>query len=115
MATIQHTNAATDVAIVYTWTGMTTSDVGTAIYLDGKHHLTAQVLGTFNAATVEFDGSIDGTNFVASTKKNAAGAVSFTAAGMAAFDTEPLYVRPKATGGGASTSVTCILLVRGGD
>ena len=113
MATIQHTNTATDGSIVYTWTGMTTSDVGTAIYLDGKHHLTAQVLGTFNAATVEFDGSIDGTNFVSSTKKNAAGAVSFTAAGMAAFDTEPLYVRPKATGGGASTSVTCILLVRG--
>ena len=115
MATIQHTNAATDGAIVYTWTGMANNDVGTAIYLDGKHHLTAQVLGTFNAATVEFDGSIDGTNFVASTKKNAAGGVTFTAAGMAAFDTEPLYVRPKATGGGASTSVTCILLVRGGD
>jgi len=53
MATIQHTNTATDGSIVYTWTG------------------------------------------------------------MAAFDTEPLYVRPKATGGGASTSVTCILLVRG--
>ena len=102
MATIQHTNSATDGAIVYTWTGMANNDVGTAIYLDGKHHLTVQVLGTFNAATVEFDGSIDGTNFVA-----------FTAAGMAAFDTEPLYVRPKATGGGASTSVTCILLVRG--
>ena len=114
MATIQHTNAATDGAIVYTWTGMANNDVGTAIFLDGKHHLTAQVLGTFNAATVEFDGSIDGTNFVASTKRNAAGAVSFTAAGMAAFDTEPLYVRPKATGG-VSTSVTCILLVRGDD
>ena len=88
MATIQHTNTATDGSIVYTWTGMANNDVGTAIYLDGKHHLTAQVYGTFNAATVEFDGSIDGTNFVASTKKNAAGSVSFTAAGMAAFDTE---------------------------
>jgi len=114
MATIQHTNTATDGAIVYTWTGMTTSDVGTAIFLNGRHHLTAQVLGTFGTATVEFDGSIDGTNFVASTKKNAAGAVTFTAAGMAAFDTEPLYVRPKVTGG-VSTSVTCILLVRGDD
>lgn len=114
MATIQHTNTATDGAIVYTWTGMANNDVGTAIFLDGKHHLTAQVLGTFNAATVEFDGSIDGTNFVSSTKKNAGGAVTFTAAGMAAFDTEPLYVRPKVTGG-VSTSVTCILLVRRGD
>ena len=113
MATIQHTNTATDGAIVYIWTGMANNDVGTAIFLDGKHHLTAQVYGTFNAATVEFDGSNDGTNFVASTKKNAGGAVTFTAAGMAAFDTEPLYVRPKATSGGASTSVTCILLVRG--
>lgn len=113
MATIQHTNTATDGAIVYTWTGMANNDVGTAIYLDGKHQLTAQVFGTFNAATVEFDGSIDGTNFVASTKKNAAGGITFTIAGMAAFDTEPLYVRPKVTGGGASTSVTCILLVRG--
>lgn len=115
MATIQHTNTATNGAIVYTWTGMANNDVGTAIFINGKHHLTAQVLGTFNAATAEFDGSIDGTNFVASTKRNAAGAVSFTAAGMAAFDTEPLYVRPKVTGGGVSTSVTCILLVRGGD
>ena len=115
MATIQHTNAATDGSIVYTWIGMLNTDVGTAIYLDGKHHLTAQVLGTFNGATIEFDGSIDGVNFVASTKKNAAGGVVFTVAGMAAFDTEPLYVRPKVTGGGALTSVTCILLVRGGE
>jgi hypothetical protein len=115
MATIQHTNTATDGAIVYTWTGMANNDVGTAIFLDSKHHLTVQVYGTFGTATVEFDGSIDGTNFVASTKKNAGGAVTFTAAGMAAFDTEPLYVRPKATGGGVSTSVTCILLVRGDD
>lgn len=113
MATIQHTTStATDGAIAYTWTGMTTSDVGTAIYLDGRHHLTAQVLGTFGSATVEFDGSLDGTNFVASTKKSVGGAVTFTAAGMASFDTEPLYVRPKVTGG-VSTSVTCILLVRG--
>ena len=115
MATIQHTNATIDGEIVYTWTGMANNDVGSAIFINGKHHLTAQVYGTFNAATVEFDGSMDGTNFVSAVKKSTGGSVSFTTAGMAAFDTEPLYVRPKATGGGASTSVTCILLVRGGD
>ncbi len=49
MATIQHTNTATDGAIVYTWTGMANNDVGSAIFINGKHHLTAQVYGTFNA------------------------------------------------------------------
>ena len=68
---------------------------------------TVQVSGTFGSATVVVEGSNDGTNWFALTKP-AATAISFTAAGGASIVENPLYVRPKSTGGTASAILVTI-------
>lgn len=92
----------------------TLGDADTAIEVSFPDYAdkSVQVEGTFGAATVVLEGSNDGTNW--HTLRDPTGAaLSFTTAGLKAVMETTLHVRPKSTGGTAS-SVTVTLLGRMG-
>lgn len=100
-----------DDAHIASWAVMTTAIAGDPLELVGSADRSVQVAGTFNGATVVLEGSNDGTNYV--TLKDVFGnAISLTAAGLRQVAEITRYVRPSASGGGGSQSVTVTMLAR---
>lgn len=98
---------------VFTWTGITESDTGEEILVNGQGPclLAMQVLGTFGGATVQLQGSNNGTDWV--TVADVQGDTSgFSAAGGKEFSPSFVYLRPNATGG-TSQTVNVIIATRG--
>lgn len=71
-----------------------------------------QVFGTFNGATVDLQGSNDGTNWVTLRRSDETD-ISFSAAGASEVSTSMAYIRPSTSGGGVSQDIDCLLLLRG--
>lgn len=94
--------------IIASWT-MATGD--TAAFLEvpsfGDHSV--QVAGTFGGATVNIEGSNDGTNFVTMTDPQGT-ALAFSAAGLKQAMELVRYIRPAVVGGsGVSITVTMVM------
>ena len=99
---------------VFTWTPLTNANVdGNAIsaeyadYADRCVH----ILGTFDSATVVWQGGNDGTNYLTLTDPSST-AISKTAAGIEQVLEGALYQKPSTSGGGASQSLTVIAVCR---
>lgn len=72
---------------------------------------TAQVSGTFNGATVEIHGSLDGQSYQALTDPQG-NPISFTQPGIKAILEATPYVKPVVTGAGGSTDLKIMVYVR---
>lgn len=98
-------------AAVTVWAAMAGADTGERVKLVQFADRVVQVEGTFDGATVVFEGSNDDTNY--HTLMDPQGnALSFTASGLEAVLEAPFYVRPRTSGGGVSTAVTVTLVGR---
>lgn len=82
------------------------ADTGTPITVPYAADITAQVSGTFGAATVVVEGSNDGTNWY--TLNAVVGStLSFTTAGLRKAVESPAFVRASSSGGtGSALTVT---------
>ena len=107
------TSIAND-TVVFTWGPLTNANVdGNAIpaqyadYADRCVH----ILGTFDSATVVWQGGNDGTNYLTLSAPDSV-AISKTAAGIEQVLEGALYQKPSTSGGGASQSLTVIAVCR---
>ena len=103
-------NTAAGVTIV-TWTPLAGTDTGVPVTLSYASDLTFQVFGTFDGATVTFQGSNNGTNWHALTQRGGTTNMAYTGAANHAANEMPAFVRPNVSGGGAGTELTVILCV----
>lgn len=92
-----------------TWPSLGQNDDGSQEPAAHYPDKTVQVAGTFSGATVALEGSNDGTNWFILTDPLGV-PVTFTATGLRIIIENPLYVRPKVTGGAGGTDVTVILV-----
>jgi hypothetical protein len=110
MATITATKNSFDTHDVVTWTPLGNADSGSAYTTVGFPDRSVQVTGTFGGATVVFEGSNDGSNYV--TLSDPLGnAISVTGADLFQVSELPLWVRPR-TSGGTGTAVTVMMVAR---
>lgn len=115
MATISPViTKAKDDTMVFTWTALTAANANGdpipstyADYADRCVH----ILGTFDAATVVWQGSNDGSNYLTLTDPQGNG-ISKGAAAIEAITEGALWQRPSTSGGGGSQSVTVICVAR---
>jgi hypothetical protein len=99
-----------------TWSAMTFSgtDVGAAFPYSAWVDQSVQVTGTFGAGgNVRWEGSNDGTNYVALTDPQG-NALDFTTAKIEAVTEIAALVRPRVTAGDGTTSLTVTLVARNG-
>lgn len=89
------------------WSAMTTGDNGEPIILTKFNDRTLHVTGTFGGATVAFEGSNDGIEYLPMRDVFNA-VVSASEAKLITLTEVPLYVRPVVTGG-TGTSVSIIV------
>lgn len=94
-----------------TWASMGNADTGAAVALGGGYDRSVQIEGTFGGATVTLQGSNDGSNWETLTDPQGNG-IAKTAAALEAVTELTRYVRA-ITSGGAGTSVTVTMLIRG--
>lgn len=97
-----------DTTMAATWASFTQADTGTALLAPFYPDKAVQIFGTFGAAlSVRIEGSNDGSTFAV--LHDAQGNdLDLTAAGIKMILENPLYIRPRATAGAAS-SVTIII------
>jgi hypothetical protein len=102
-------------APVLEWTGLLQGDDGDWRLLGHYNDKSLHVYGIPGGATVTFEGS----NEDAPSASNAVGltdptqtAISFTAKGLRQVLENPLFVRPKVTGGDGTTNLTARLVLR---
>lgn len=98
-------------AYIVTWANMGNADQGLPVSLVGAADRTVQIGGTFGAATVVLEGSLDGTNYITLTDPQG-NAISKTSAALEAVSEIVNFIRPS-TSGGTGTSVTVTMLFRG--
>jgi hypothetical protein len=99
-----------------TWAAMTFSgaDVGAAFPYSAWVDQSVQVTGTFGAGgNVRWEGSNDGTNYIALTDPQG-NALDFTTAKIEAVTEIVALVRPRITAGDGTTSLTVTLVARNG-
>lgn len=94
------------------WASMGAADTGASVALGGGYDRSVQIAGTFDGATVTLQGSNDGSNWATLTDPQGNG-IAVTAATIEAVTELTRYVRAITTGGGASSSLTVSLLIRG--
>lgn len=103
--------------VVATWAAVTSADTATPVgprYADFSDR-SCQITGTFNAATVVWQGSNDGTQYESLTDPQG-NAISKNTLGttLEAITEATLFARPSFSGGGGSQSLNCILVMRRG-
>lgn len=117
MATItaveQSLTGISTIAKKWLWEQLTTANTdGNAVNVSAAAvSITVQVIGTFGATSVGIQGSNDGTNWFVC-KDQTGTAIAITSAGGVSLSDLPLYVRPLLTGGGGTTDIDVIMLVR---
>lgn len=97
--------------ILYSYLALATVDTNPERISHGKSRGFIQAFGTFGGATVNLQGSNDGTNWVNLTT-NTGAALALTAAGGAEFDTAAQFIRPLVTGG-VGDSINVLITIRG--
>lgn len=112
MATVNPTISRDTVpgAVIATWTGLTTGDVGGAVPIAYAADLSCQQFGTIGGSTTTWQGSNDGTNWHNMTQRGSTTDMAYTTASLHIAQENPAYVRPIVTGG-TSVSVTAALAI----
>jgi len=93
------------------WETVTCGDTGEEVEVaDWVDQVYFQATGTFNAATLTFQGSNDGTNYFSLVAPDGSTALTLTAAGGKPCAHLPRYVRPSLSGSsGGDVDVTMLL------
>ena len=99
----------------FTWEAMGNADTGTAAQTVGLADKTVTITGTHGGSTIVIEGSNDGTNyFTLNDQSDNALSFASTAGTISLIAENPLYIRPKTTGG-TGTDLDVILVAKGGD
>lgn len=85
-------------------------DSGVPVRYAGAADRTVQIVGTFGGATVDIQGSLDGTNWSSVTDAQG-NAITATSATLEAVTELVRFIRPVVTGG-TGTAVTVTILMR---
>lgn len=93
-----------------TWTALTENDTAAPVDCGDFADRSVFIGGTFGSATVIFQGSNDGTNYVVLTDPQGNN-ISKTSAGLEAVTELTAYARPSASGG-TSQSVNVVMIGR---
>lgn len=101
-----------DRVYISTWT-IASGDTCEPVFKPATRDRCVQVFGTFGGATVTIEGSNEVDHYSA-LKELLGGAASFTTAGIKQLLEIPLRVKPVISGGGATTSLTVIIVQRRG-
>jgi len=97
-------------AILVTWAGMATGDVGGGIPIAYVADTTGQITGTFGGATVTWQGSNDNTNWHPLTRRSVGTDMAFTSAAVHTTNENPAFIRPAVTGG-TSVVIKCVAAI----
>ena len=99
--------------IRYTWSNLAQGDDGIPISIPGAADRSVQVTGTFNGASVIIEGTLEETPINYFTLTDMQGnPISFSAVGGELISEMVTHIRPRISGGGASTDLVVILLNR---
>lgn len=97
---------------VVTWALLTAANaVGAAIEMPGSSDRSVQIDGTFDSATVVFQGSNDGATWFTLTDPQG-NAISKTSASLEMISELTRFIRPSTSGGGGSQSVNVRVLLK---
>lgn len=96
---------------VATWANMVNGDSGRPLAVPEAADRCVQFVGTFDTSTIILEGSNDGTNYEILTDPQG-NDISKSAADLEQVVEVTRYIRPRVTAGGASTDISCVLLVR---
>ncbi len=96
---------------ILTWANMAAGDVGLPITLAQYADRSVQVAGTFDGATVVFEGTNDGVNYATLTDPQG-NALSIISPKIEAVLEAVFKVRPRIQGGAGAVNITVSLLVR---
>jgi hypothetical protein len=112
MATINATIDRDSVpgAVLATWTGMTTGDVGAGVPIAYAADLTGQNAGTIGGSTTTWEGSNDNISWHPLTRRSVGGNMAFTVASVHTANENPAWIRPAVTGG-TGVTVKCVLAI----
>ncbi len=94
-----------------TWTGLAQGDEGAAVDYENYADRTVQVVGTFNGASVQLVGSLDGENYAVLTDQRG-DEINTSVADIKLVSEATRFVKPVVVGGGAGTSVDVIMFLR---
>lgn len=112
MATINATIDRDSVpgAVLATWTGMTTGDVGASVPIAYAADLSCQQSGTIGGSTTTWQGSNDNTNWHPMTQRGSTSDMAYTTASLHLAQENPAWVRPVVTGG-TSVTIKCVMAI----
>ena len=98
--------------ILVVWEALTSANSdGSLVEIVEWADRTVQVIGTFDSATLVWQGSNNG--LIWATLSDAGGApLTFTSAGLSEVLEVPRYVRPSTSGGGGSQDIDVLLVAR---
>lgn len=97
-------------AVLATWTGMTTGDVGAGVPIAYAADLSLQQSGTIGGSTTTWQGSNDNVNWHPMTQRGSTSDMAYTAASLHIAQENPAYVRPVVTGG-TSVTIKCVAAI----
>ena len=99
---------------LHTWPTLLNGDTGEVVEIPGASDRTVQCDGNFSgSASVQLEGSMDGTNWSILTDLQDADII-FTVAGIKIVAEAPLFIRANVTAGDGSTDLNIRLLSSGG-
>lgn len=96
---------------IASWLGMAQSDEGQPLGTSGSNDRSVQVVGSFDGASVEIHGSNDGINYSVLTDPQGIN-LSFNTSKIEFVTELTLFMKPVVVGGGVSTNLNVIALVR---
>lgn len=98
--------------ILVTWASVTETDTFGAVALPEYSDKSVHVSGTFDSASIAIQGSNDGTNYCSLFDPSSTVIAITAATALKAILENTVYVKPLASGGGATQSVTVSMLCR---
>lgn len=93
------------------WTNVTNADTFAAAPVGAAALRSVQIEGTFGSATVVIQGSLDGTNYQTLTDLQGS-AISKTTTALEGIAEFTAFIKPSASGGGGTQSVTVTLILK---
>lgn len=86
-------------AILVTWAGMATNDVGAGVPISFAADLSCQQSGTIGGSTTTWQGSNDNSTWHPMTQRGSTSDMAYTIASLHLAQENPAFVRPVVTGG----------------
>jgi hypothetical protein len=96
---------------ICSWNNLLQGDEGVPLQMPASNDRSVQVVGTFDGAAIEIQGSNDGVNYSVLADPQGL-ALSFNSSKIEVVLELTRYIKPVVVGGGASTNLNVVMLVR---